>query len=322
MLKGSIYGPKDIRVLETAIPEPGPNEVLIKVAYNGLCGSEMAPYYGFATGKPYYLGERNYPILDLGHEGVGYVQALGPDVSQLSVGDRVVNCGGYAQYVLAAADEVVKIPKEIDISDKHAALCKMAQEMAYVLEMIPIGAADAVLVTGMGSAGLLLLEHLREAGCAKIVCTDPNQHRLTTALALGADAAFKADEPHLNEGIRDACSGSPSVAIDTSGQIDALNNCLETVGHGGRIGLFGRPTRDVPKFRLEHVYHKQLSMIGLRCPAETYSTARTLITLKRISRGCIHADTLITHEFLLQNMAKAFETAERSLGIKIVIKAN
>ncbi|MGE5609289.1 MAG: zinc-binding dehydrogenase, partial [Bacillota bacterium] len=222
--------------------------------------------------------------------------------------------------VVAEAAGLTKVPE--GIADKHAALCKMAQEAAWVLERIRVEPADRVLITGVGSAGLLILEHLREAGCSAIVCVDTVAQRLQIAAALGASHVLRADDPELQDKINDATNGGPSIAIDTSGVAGAIMTCFAVVARFGQIGLFGRPHEDIAAFRIEDIVHKILTVVGLKCPPETYTRPRTLATLGRIGRGVIHADKIVTHEFPLAEINEAFAAAVNHEGLKILVRCN
>ncbi len=318
MRRAALMGPRRFELCEVEMPTPGPTQVLVKVAYNGVCGSEFPAYLGLCTGYPYYARKQGYPILSYGHEGVGHVVGIGSDVQDFKIGDRVVGSGGYAEYVMAEAGTLTAVPE--GISDKHAALCKMAQEAAFVLELIRVTTADRVVITGMGPAGLLILEHLREAGCADIACVDAVERRLEVAASLGATAVLRAGDERLVEKIRTACGGGPTIAIDTSGVTQAILTCYAAVANHGQIGLFGRPLEDIPSFRVEDIVHRFLRIIGLKCPPVAYSRDRTLATLLRIKRGVLHAGEIITHEFPLERVGDAFEAAVSRVGLKIVVR--
>ena len=276
MRRAGLMGPRRVELREVDVPTPGPTQVLVKVAYNGVCGSEFPAYLGLCTGYPYYARKQAYPILSYGHEGAGHVVATGSQVKDFKVGDRVVGSGGYAEYVVAEAETLTAVPE--GISDRHAALCKMAQEAAFVLELIRVTTADRVLITGVGPAGLLILEHLRETGCADIACVDAVERRLEVAASLGATALLKAGDENLVEKIRTACGGGPTIAIDTSGVTQAILTCYAALANHGQLGLFGRPLDDIPSFRVEDIVHRFLRIIGLKCPAIAYSRDRTLAT--------------------------------------------
>jgi 2-desacetyl-2-hydroxyethyl bacteriochlorophyllide A dehydrogenase len=318
MRRAALMGPRRFELHEVEVPTPGPTQVLVRVAYNGVCGSEFPAYLGLCTGYPYYARKQDYPILTYGHEGVGRVVGTGSEVKDFKVGDRVVGSGGYAEYAVAEACTLTAVPD--GISDKHAALCKMAQEAAFVLELIRVTTADRVLITGVGPAGLLILEHLREAGCAEIVCVDAVERRLEMAASLGATAVLKAGEDRLIERIRAACGGGPTIAIDTSGMPQAILTCFDAAASHGQIGLFGRPLHDLPNFRIEEIVHRFLRIIGLKCPAIAYSRDRTLATLRRIKRNVLHADQIVTHEFPLERVGDAFDAAVSKEGLKVVVR--
>ena len=245
MLQAKIVAPKRIELEDVEIPKPGRGEVLVKVHYNAVCGSEFPAYLGTATRCPYYLGIVEYPVGPFGHEGTGEVVEVGPDVEDFRPGDLVAGCGGYAEYVTAPAENLVHIPE--GLSTKDASLCIMVAETYYATRLLGLGPEDSVYISGMGPTGLALLEHIRQIGCYPIVCCDLMGSRLEVAKELGADFTVNpAEDPAAR--LREILPEGASVSIDTTGGPASIANVIKAASKFARVGLYGRPLERMRDF--------------------------------------------------------------------------
>ena len=184
MKQGIIESKKNIVIRDVDKPKPSSGEVLVRLEYNAICGSEFPLYMGTATSMPHYLGIVEYPFGPFGHEGVGEVVELGEGVTDIKVGDRVVACGGYMEYNIAPAKTLAKVPD--DISSRDASISAMALKAEFAARLIGTKPEDSVLISGMGPGGLLVLEAVREIGPKMVICLDILEKRLDVSKKLGA----------------------------------------------------------------------------------------------------------------------------------------
>src|SRR5260370_6876488 len=267
MLSCVIHGAHDLRLETRDIPEPGPNEVLVRLGAGGICGSDL---HYFHEGGVAYLKIKQ--AMTFGHEVAGEIVKCGPGVSSLKAGDRVAvnparycgvcrQCrsgrgnlctnvyffgsasrfphvqGGFAEFFVAAEAQCVRLTTEISFPEVAC-----AAPLAVVLHA-PNQAGNveskSVLVNGAGPIGLLAGIGGRFGGGLEITITDRFASPLKLALELGIDYALNvAENP---DALKQAVSerGEFDIALEASGAVPAMVNCLESLGPGSRMVQVG-----------------------------------------------------------------------------------
>ena len=320
MLRARLAAPRTLEIEEVPTPTPGEGEVLLRVSYVAICGSEFAAYRGLATGFPIYEHQLSYPR-HLGHEASGVVEAVGPGVTTVRPGQCVVpRRAHYATHAICRADALVSIPP--GVSQKQAALALMTQETYYVCrELAGVRPADRVLIVGLGPFGMLCLEHVREIGCLAIAATDLVPDRLALARRLGATHTWNADAGDLAQAVADLLGQPPTLVIDTTGQPGPLRQVFKVVAPEGRVVLAGRPYAHLERFDIEDLFHRMVTVYGAKTPPAGYDARYTALALDLIRQGKVHADLHITHEFPLRRIDEAFQVATRRErgALKVVV---
>lgn len=227
-----LAAPRRIELAEVERPAPGRGQILVRLEGCGVCGSNLVPWQGrewfrypFAPGAP-------------GHEGWGRVAELGPEASGFAPGDRVALLSGaaFAEYDVAAADRLVRIPEAVSGPFPGEALgCAM-----NVFRRSAVRAGDAVAVVGAGFIGLVALRLAALAG-ARVVALSRRETSLRRARDMGAAEAV----PFLERGA--AVAGARRVAgerlfdvvIEAVGNQEALDLASELVREGGRLVVAG-----------------------------------------------------------------------------------
>jgi threonine dehydrogenase-like Zn-dependent dehydrogenase len=180
-----LQGPSNLVVQDVAVPEAGPREVLIKMGYCGICGSDLH----------YFESELTPPGSIMGHEWVGSIVELGEGVTKWSVGDRVwpgtlhepdwewkpeygwdlgarmreaspANLGGYGEYAVYHQDSIVRVPESV--SDIEAVMADPAGTALAGVQAARLMIGESVLVIGAGPIGLWVLRVSQLAGARKI----------------------------------------------------------------------------------------------------------------------------------------------------------
>jgi NADPH2:quinone reductase len=233
-------GPEVLALADATVPEPGPGEVLVKI---GAAGVNFIDVYQ-RTGR--------YPVplpYTPGLEGAGTVEALGWEVTDIKVGDRVAwasHLGSYAQYVAAKADKLVLVPKGIDDCSAAAAMLQgmTAHYLAHSTYQIKSG--DTVLVhAAAGGVGLLLIQMAKRLG-ARVIGTVSTEEKARIARDAGADevilytgADFEAETRRLTGG------EGVEVVYDSVGKdtFEKGLNCLKPLGY---LVLYGGSSGPVP----------------------------------------------------------------------------
>jgi len=329
-------------VRDVPVPETGPSDVLVKVGYIGICGSDPHMYHN----------QVSYPMaipLILGHEFSGTIEKVGTDVKKWKVGDRVTAetharfCGkcvlcktnnyrfcrerkGYGFGVDGAFAEYVRVPERIlhavpDSVTLRDASCTEPVCVAYnvVIAKTGVKAGDCVAVLGPGPIGLLCAHMAKLAGASHIAVfgAPGDEQRLVIAKQYGAT------ETHLLDGSSDPKSvaakfnegyGFNSV-IDAAGPAATLKLSMELVMPTGIINKVAWGPKPVD-FSLDPLLSKGVTLQG----SFSHSWDIWEKVLVIMGQGQMPLDALITHELPLEEWKRGFDLIERREGLKVVLK--
>lgn len=245
-------GPEVLRVEQQTVPEPGEGEVRVAV---GAAGVNFIDVY-HRTG----LYPKPVPFV-IGLEGAGKIDAIGPGVASLTVGDRVAwaaVAGSYAERVLAPADKVVPIPREV--SDEVAAASMLQGMTAHYLVhgTRETRAGDVVLVhAAAGGVGLLLVQLLKRAG-ARVIATCSTAEKEKLALGAGAEHVVRYTESDFAARARELTGGrGVDVVYDSVGRT-TFDGSLRSLRQRGLLVLFGQSSGPVPPFELGRLAESSL----------------------------------------------------------------
>lgn len=263
-MKALIYeGPSIMNVRDAETPVVGEDELLIRVAYSGICGSELSGFLG--------KNSLRKPPMIFGHEFSGTIETMGARVAAegaWTIGERVtanplVTCGrceaclggrqqlcanrkllsaalpgSNAEFVKIAAANVFRVPEGLSLQD--AALAEPVACAVRAAELAAAKPTDAVLVVGMGPIGLLTLQALKAYGVRKIIAADMNRDRLDIAKRLGATHAICPADADTVEAVRSATAGrGVDVAVDAVGADITRKQCVLSCVSGGRVVFTG-----------------------------------------------------------------------------------
>jgi threonine dehydrogenase-like Zn-dependent dehydrogenase len=263
-------GPRDIKVRDTAVPEPGPDEVRLKVAYCGICGSDLSLYKtGVLAGPDVILGHEIAAIVDLDPTGAW---TPGARVTPYPTGRGCGKCvwckegkyrycmnpppgqhgGGYAQYLTVLGSSLIPIPDELD--DRAAA---GAEPLGVALRGVALAEprpGEFVYVSGLGSIGLFAVAGLAAEGC-RVVGADPREDRRVLALEVGAEDAFDNTREEPFGKVLTYDPKGPRIAFECAGVGDSLQQVIDACGPQGTIGILGIPM--APAFLLRFTLREQ-----------------------------------------------------------------
>ena len=249
---------KTVVVEDVPIPEPGPGEVLVKVAFCGICHSDLSLINGT------FPAQR--PVVTQGHEASGTIAKLGPGVDGWSVGDRVVvaagrpcggcpncrrgdvgNClrlqlmafaydGAWAEYTVALAAGLTRVPDNVPLEQAAILADAVSTPFGAVVHTGKVGIGESVGVWGVGGIGTHIVQLSRLVGAAPIVAVDINPVVRDRALELGADHAFDSRDPDLKAKIADVTGGRGlDIAFDAVGLKVTFEQALDCLTVGGRM---------------------------------------------------------------------------------------
>jgi 2-desacetyl-2-hydroxyethyl bacteriochlorophyllide A dehydrogenase len=300
----------------------------------GLCGTDFA----------IWTGERpvSYPRV-LGHEFVGRVQAIGPGVTRVRVGDRVViepnySCGacplcheGNRNLCLARTAvgidvdgcfaEIVSLPERCcwpaprGIADEDLLMTEPLAVVVRAVARAGVRSGEPAAVVGAGTLGLLALQVLRAAG-ARVLVVSRSARRFDLARALGADAAHAVADGGL-ESVARTFSGREGVAVvvETAGTPEAVTHALTLVRPGGRVVLTGLPHEPTP-VAFFGVVRREVTIVGSMIYQDEFPEAMRLV-----AGGAVRTRPLVTHRFGLDALADALEAHARPDSIKVALLA-
>ncbi|MEM2922594.1 MAG: zinc-binding dehydrogenase [Candidatus Bathyarchaeia archaeon] len=318
-----IHGPRDIRVEEVQIPTIGSDDILVRVKACGICGSDIHRYVGDRFG----LRLAPYP-LNSGHEYCGDVVDVGVNVSKFKVGDRVTlglnwvtdGNGAFAEYIrIPRADDrpILKVPSQVSYEEA-------AQIEPLTVAINGFHAArplrgDKVLILGAGPIGLSVLQCCRIEQVGEIIVSEVSKRRLQVARQLGA-AVVNPSEENLEEKVKAITGGrGVDVTFECAGSSVTAEQAIALTRRGGRIVLIAHYGAGA-RLDAEEIVSRNLILYGLM-GSTSYFPDPEKEALKLILEGKVELRPLISHEFPLEEVREAFETAANpNISVKVLIK--
>lgn len=324
---------------EVAIPKIGPTDVLIKVEKAGVCGTD---YHIYSWDK--WAQARVKPPLVIGHEFMGRVTAIGDAVHSVAVGDRVsaeghiadLTCllcrtgeahicerveiigvdrdGSFAEYIAMPEYNIWKLDPAIP--DEYAAIFDPLGNAVHTVMAAGVS-TKSVVITGVGSIGLMAIPVARAAGAAAVYAIDINPAKLELAKRLGADETFDARDPDLVAKIHKLTNGDGvDVLLEMSGQGSAIDTGLQMVRNGGRAALLGIPSDNISINLAERIIFKGLTVLGIngRTMFETWYQTQALV-----KSGRVDLRPIITHVLPYTAFDEAFALMKSGEAAKIVL---
>lgn len=342
-LRKTAAGP-GAELLEIARPEPGEDEVVVRVHAASVCGTDLHIY------EWNEWAARRIPQLPMtfGHEVAGWVEAVGSEVHHLAPGTFVaaethIACGhcstcrtgrmhicenlrilgvdtegAFAEYVVIPAQNAWVVGEGID------------PDVASVME--PFGnavhatfgtaggedlATNPVAVIGCGPIGLFAVAIARAAGAWKVFAIEPNDERRALAATMGADILVDPKVQDPVEVVRSATGGiGAEVVLEMSGNAKAIEQGTQMLARGGRMSLLGLPDGPVTLDLNDQVIFKEARIQGIT-GREMFRTWQQTTTL--LSTGRVDVTPVITHRFGLDAFDEAFATAASGHAAKVIM---
>ena len=276
------------------------DQVLIRITHCGLCQYDGA----------YFQGIIGTPPLRLGHEPVGIVEAVGRNVKDVAVGERVTglfaHLKAFATYAVAEPQELIRIPEHI--SSEHA-LAEPLKCIATIVRSAPPQLGDHVMVMGCGFMGLLTLAGLVGKAPASLIAVDLLENRLQIAREIGATHTLNAKDPDFLKQVQDITEGrGTDIVYEVTGNAAAAELGAKTLrphrATYALAGWYGKPAQYTlrnwtTKGAVIVTPHPKYSLD----PADDMRRA-----MNALARGVFPMEKLVTHRFPLDNVQKGFET--------------
>lgn len=326
------------------IPSITEDEVLIKVKYCGICGSDVP--------RSMTHGARKYPLI-LGHEFAGVVERTGSNVKHIKTGDRVVvaplipcnKCeyclsgdfglcedyniigtgshGGFAEYVKAPKNHVLQIADSVDF--ETAAGIEPATIAYHAVQKAAIQPGESVVVMGCGPIGQLTIQWARIFGAAKIIAVDIFEEKLLLAKELGATHTFNAKSCNPMEEIIKNTGLGADVAIETAGSSITQQQSILSAKKKGRVILLGitHVGIDLKEKTMDHIMRGELKIQGSwNSYTAPYPGIAWKASLDFMAKGELTFKSMISHKISLDEVGDYVQgMADRTLRFNKVLVA-
>ena len=332
------------------VPQPGAEEVLVKVGGVAICGSDPGVFDGHLAGD----WPPAYPFI-AGHEWSGRIVAVGEGVSGFAVGDRVAGeahkgCGvcrmckegrytlclnygkpeaghrhygfrtngAFAQYCVFHQKSITSLPD--GILYKEAAMCDTGGVALHGLELCGVIPGSTVAVIGPGPIGMMVMKLARAMGAARVIVVGRGS-RLESARKLGAHETVNfMDEEPVSAVRRLTNELGVDAVIECSGAKGTVKQACLMCRKGGKVVLMGVPADEVDEaIPFKYVAHNEITVMGSRAnPNVSWKL------LNMMKEGNIDVRDMVTHTFSLDDMAKAMEVfvGRKENVMKVVIYPN
>ncbi|MCJ0892241.1 NAD(P)-dependent alcohol dehydrogenase [Rhodococcus sp. ARC_M5] len=325
-----LTGVQHIRLAERPVPTPAHDEVLVQVTAVGVCGSD-AHYYREGRIGDYVV---DGPLV-LGHEAAGVIVAVGTEVSDTRIGQRVSiepqrpdptsaqsRAGRYnlcpameffatppidgalAEYVLIQSTFAHDVPD--DISDEAAALFEPLSVGIASAQKARISAGSSVLIAGAGPVGLVTAQVARAFGATEVIVTDIDASRRGNAEKFGATRV-------IDPAAEDVRAVTVDAFIDASGAARAVIDGIHAVRPAGTVVLVGMGGSDYP-LPISVIQNRELLLTGVFRYANTWPIARELV-----ASGMVDLDAMVTARFGLDGVEDALNADRQPGSIKAVV---
>lgn len=323
----SVVDTQKFDLVDIEKPTPSENEVLIKVAYCGVCGSDLARYF---KGQVH-----NFPQI-LGHEFSGTVESIGNSVRDIKEGDRVAvaplkpcgeceSCqqgfpamcmnysfigsrepGAMAEYVVAPEANVLPIPDELSL--KEAAIIEPLTVAIHGVDRLKVESGDTALVLGSGTIGLLTIAVLKARGVRKIIATDLNDAKLEFAKKMGADVVINTSETTLDDYFND--KALPDLVYETAGSKYTHVEAIKFAKKRGQVCYIGTSTSEITFSHkdFEKINRGELIVTGSWMSySAPFPGKEWLAAIEYMSSKAIDVKQLITGIHKLEDMSEPFD---------------
>lgn len=335
-------GLNKLEIREVPMPEVKDDQVLVKIEYTGICGSDVHYLEHGRIGDFVVEGD-----FILGHESGGTVEAVGPKVTSLKVGDKValepgITCGqckycktgrynlcpdveflatppyhgSFMNYIAFPENMAFKLPEKM--STKEGALVEPLSVGMHAAKQGNVTLGSSVVILGSGCIGLTALLASKAFGATDITVIDVMQKRLDKAMELGATRVINAAQTDVLKEMERITSGEGSdIVIETAGAVVTTQQTAHLVTRGGTVVLVGMAPVDTIEYNFAQLLGKEAEIKTVFRYRNIYPQA-----IKAIENGTIDVSGIVSHEFEFENITEAFDCAvnQKAEVVKAVVK--
>ncbi len=338
------YGPKDLRIEEKDIPIIKRDEVLIKVKYCAICGTDV---------RIYFNGQANViPPRIIGHEISGVIEEVGDNVEGYKKDDKVllapmIACGkceyclnghsnmcenqsiigyeidgGFAEYIKVPssavnAGNIIKLHENANLLNSS-----IAEPLSCVInghKYLNVELGDTVLIIGAGPIGAMHATLSKAKGAAKIILADIQKDRLELATQCGANYIIDSSKENLLERVSEITDGKGvDIAITACSAPLAQSQAIGATRKCGKVSLFAGLPKDksINSINTNRAHYNEISIFG----AFGSTIPQHIIAKELLNNNIVNADKLITDIVPLDNIIDGIKKTKSGKGIKTVVK--
>ncbi len=316
-------------------------QVLVKVLVSGVCGSqlqEIAGHKGNAKFLPHLMG----------HEGCGIVEEVGPGVTKVKKGDKVVmhwrkgdgiesdfphyifkgkkiqsgKVTTFGEYSIASENRITPVPHDTP-NDLCALLgCSLSTALGTVNIEANVQPGESVMIVGAGGLGVNLIKAAKIVGAHPVISVDIHEHKRESTRALGADLYINVATQDISEtlfkelGIKDV-----DVIIETSGAKQSLEITIQLLSGGGRYILVGQPKpgETIELKNALHLFGGEGKMIKATQGGKFSPTKEIPHYIKLHASGVLTINDLVTHRVNLSEINEAIDLVRKGMAGRILI---
>jgi len=332
-----VVRPDSIELVTTEVPQPTAEEAQVQTVLGGVCGSDTHA----AQGEHPFVSLPYHP----GHEVVGVVRAVGADVQDVRVGQRVTveptlpcwHCkmcttgrsnlcenlrffgcgydqGGFADFFTIPANRLHVIPDGID--DLNAALIEPLSTPVHAARLAGDLRGLKVVILGCGTIGLLTLAAVRHFGAATVVMTDMLESKRALAGRLGADQTVDAGSATVVEDVRTALGESADVVFDCVANRFTVPQAIRMALKAGTVMVVGVPSGDIT-IPMALVQDQQVRVQG----SATYTAVDFATSIEMVAAGEVRSSDFVTAQYPLEQTAEAFAASSSGEQVKVLVLA-
>ncbi|XP_066557361.1 sorbitol dehydrogenase [Amia ocellicauda] len=338
-----LHAAGDLRLENRPIPEPGPNDVLLRMHSVGICGSDVH-YWQHGRIGDYVLKK---PMV-LGHEAAGQVVKVGSEVRHLKPGDRVAiepgvprdmdeffkngrynlsptiffcatppDDGNLCRFYTHNANFCYKLPDNVTFEE--GALIEPLSVGIHACRRAGVTLGSTMFICGAGPIGLVCLLVAKAMGASQVVMSDLSADRLQKAKELGADYAMQVQKESaavLAQRVKGLLGRQPDITIECTGAESCIQTAIYATRSGGVVVLVGLG-KEMVNIPLLDAAVREVDLRGVFRYCNTWPMAISMLASQKVN-----VKPLVTHRFPLEQALDAFETTRRGLGVKVMVKCD
>lgn len=318
---------KDVELTELKV-----GQVLVKVLMSGLCGAQLHEIKG-------YKGNEKFLPHLMGHEGCGIVQEIGPGVTTVKVGDKVVmhwrpgsgieapfpsyildgknmssgKVTTLSEYSIVSENRLTAVPQDTPPELCAILGCALTTAMGIVDNEIDLKFGESIAVVGCGGVGLNLIQAAAMKSACPIIAVDNNENKKQICLDHGAsEFALSLDE----------VKGKVDIVIDTTGIPEVISKGISILSGTGRMVLVGQPApgKFVEVMNAVNLFNGVGQSIKATQGGKTNPQEDIPRYVKLYNQGILDISKLITHKFQLEQINEAFDLLRSGNAGRIMIK--